>query len=99
MLVSVVCEVESEKNLRRQPPWQQPIYSDDIHRSGRYIAGAQNPERWTFPHGRDREIPRWRDIARRSRLFGRDAPQVDHQLSLPEVPMTVHLHELIQVPD
>jgi hypothetical protein len=24
---------------------------------------------------------------------------VDHQLSLPEVPMTVHLHELIQVPD
>ena len=25
--------------------------------------------------------------------------RVDHQLSLPEVPMTVHLHELIQVPD
>jgi hypothetical protein len=39
-LVSVVCEVESEKKLRRRPPWQQPIYSDDIHRILRYIAGA-----------------------------------------------------------
>jgi hypothetical protein len=29
-----------------------------------------------FSHGRDREIPRWRDVARRSRLFGRDAPLV-----------------------
>jgi hypothetical protein len=29
-----------------------------------------------FPHGRDREIPRWRDVARRSRLFGRDAQVV-----------------------
>src|SRR5216683_1809032 len=74
MLVSVGCEVESDKNLRRRPPWQQPIYSDDIHRYGRYVAGAQNPERWMFPHGHDREIPRWRDIARRSRLCGRDAP-------------------------
>ena len=24
-----------------------------------------------FPHGRNREIPRWRDVARRSRLEGR----------------------------
>src|SRR6202047_828463 len=29
-----------------------------------------------FSHGRDREVPLSRDIARRSRLFGRDAPQV-----------------------
>jgi hypothetical protein len=29
-----------------------------------------------FPHDRDREIARWPDVARRSRLFGRDAPPV-----------------------
>ena len=88
-----------------------------------------------FPRGRDREIPRWRNVTRCSRLFERDAPQVvatvcralsangvrsmaalmsraglagaqravidpvDHQLSLPEAPMTVDLHELIHVPD
>jgi hypothetical protein len=40
MLVSVVCEVESEEKLSRRPPWQQPIYFDDIHRLCRYIAGT-----------------------------------------------------------
>jgi hypothetical protein len=40
MLVSVGCEVESEKNLRCRSPWQQPIYSDDIHRFCRYFIGA-----------------------------------------------------------
>src|ERR1700682_2423837 len=48
MLVSVACEVESEKNLRRRPSWQQPIYFDDIHRPYRYIDGAVKPERWMF---------------------------------------------------
>jgi hypothetical protein len=40
-LISVACDVESEKKLRRRPPWQQPIYSDDIHRCCRYIAGVK----------------------------------------------------------
>jgi hypothetical protein len=48
MLVSVGCEVESEEKLSRRPPWQQPIYFDDIHRLCRYIAGAIKPERWMF---------------------------------------------------
>src|SRR5258706_10796942 len=43
MLVSVACEVESEKNLRRRPPGQQPIYSDDIHRFHRYVVDAAPP--------------------------------------------------------
>src|SRR5882762_5386656 len=38
-----VCEVESEKNLRCRPSWQQPIYSDDIHRFCRYVADAAPP--------------------------------------------------------
>jgi hypothetical protein len=37
ILISVACEVESEKNLKRRPSWQQPIYSDDIHRFLRYV--------------------------------------------------------------
>src|SRR5258708_4779560 len=40
MLVSVACEVESDKNLSRRPSWQQPIYSDDIHRFLRYVVDA-----------------------------------------------------------
>src|ERR1700722_15332897 len=45
MLVSVVYEVESAENVGRQHSWQQPIYFDDIHRYGRYIAGAKRSER------------------------------------------------------
>src|SRR5258705_11911995 len=61
---SVVREVESEENLRCQPPWQQPIYSDDIHRYHRYIAdGAPPGVTWMFPHGSDREIRWWRNAA------------------------------------
>jgi hypothetical protein len=77
MLVSVVYEVESEKNLRCELSWQQPIYSDDIHRLFRYIAGTAKPAVMdVFPRRRDREIRRRRDAATCSRLFGRDAQQV-----------------------
>src|ERR1700720_369798 len=49
MLVSVVCvcvcvcvcEVESETKLGRRLPWQQPIYSDDIHRPCRYVTDCR----------------------------------------------------------
>jgi len=40
-----------------------------------------------FPHGRNREIPRWRDTARRARLFGRDAPSGGRDASLSVVSM------------
>jgi hypothetical protein len=43
ILISLVCEVESEKKLGRWLPWQKPIYSDDIHRFSRYTAGAARP--------------------------------------------------------
>src|SRR5258708_23275423 len=44
MLVSIGCEVESEKKLRRRPSSQQPIYLDIIHRFIRYITDAARPE-------------------------------------------------------
>src|SRR6476660_4099752 len=76
ILVSVACEVESEENLRRRPSWQQPIYSDDIHRFLRYVADAAPPPGVmnVFRKGCAREIRRWRDGAKCSRLFGRDPP-------------------------
>ena len=43
ILDSVACEVESDRKLRCRPSWQQPIYSDDIHRLLRYVAGAAPP--------------------------------------------------------
>src|SRR6266851_638344 len=48
MLVSVVCEVESETKLGCSLSWQQPIYFDDIHRLCRYVSDAVKPERWMF---------------------------------------------------
>src|SRR5258706_13952151 len=48
MLDSVACEVESEEKLGCRPPWQKPIYSDDIYRLCRYVADAVKPERWMF---------------------------------------------------
>jgi len=75
MFVSVVYEVESEKNLRCGLSRQQPIYSDDIHRLRRYIAGAAKPAVMdVFPRRRDREIRRRRDAA--TARAGRDARQV-----------------------
>src|SRR5258707_380925 len=44
MLVSIGCEVESEKKLRRRPSSQQPIYLDIIHRYSRYMTDAARPE-------------------------------------------------------
>src|SRR5882724_3739674 len=44
MLVSIGCEVESEKKLRRRPSSQQPIYLDIIHRPDRYTTDAARPE-------------------------------------------------------
>src|SRR5712671_6154882 len=44
MLVSVGCEVESERKLRRRPSSQQPIYLDIIHRFSRYTTDRARPE-------------------------------------------------------
>src|SRR3981189_3366483 len=44
MLVSIGCEVESEKKLRRRPSSQQPIYLDIIHRFSRYTTDGARPE-------------------------------------------------------
>src|SRR6476659_138305 len=63
ILVSVACEVESEKNLRRRPSWQKTIYSDDIHRFLRYVAGAAPPGAMNvFRKGCAQEIRRWREV-------------------------------------
>src|SRR6266436_5821403 len=44
MLVSIGCEVESEKKLRRRPSSRQPIYLDTIHRFSRCTTDAARPE-------------------------------------------------------
>src|SRR5258706_6756103 len=48
ILDSVACEVESDERLGCRPPWQKPIYSDDIHRPCRYVVDTGPLVRWMF---------------------------------------------------
>src|ERR1700731_3803601 len=70
MLVSVVCEVESEERLRCRQSWQKPIYSDDIHRLRRYVADAAPRgamDVFRRPCSRDPSVARCRKVLTPSR--------------------------------